>query len=262
MTSIESKRKPRKLLKILGIILAWLSLPFIGFGLLFVTSIASTFQSSMLAMAESNDVTLATLNGLLGIIILLILILMTSKLRSKSFFFHLRIGLFIGIGLYLIILITGIVSNVNSNISRSEPGTCTTAKQQYLNSSSAIVPIATNLGTGSGFAVNNTSTIVTAYHVIEGAESVVANYSSGEVKLEVIDTAPQYDLALLRIEKPTDSYFKLSEIYSETDDVLVYGYPGNSLSAGPPSISGGIISRVIDIASLRMTSQDLLMALR
>jgi serine protease Do len=92
--------------------------------------------------------------------------------------------------------------------------------------------------------------------VIEGASSIIANYSAGEVKMTVISTAPQYDLALLKIEKPASSFFNLDESYSPTDEVYVYGYPGNSLTAGPPSLSMGIVSRVIDLASLRMTSQD------
>ena len=146
--------------------------------------------------------------------------------------------------------------NFNSTSSRNDPGVCTTPRQQFNAHGTAIVPIATNLGTGTGFAVNNNTTVLTAYHVVEGADSITANYSAGKVKIEIIDTAPQYDLALLKLDEPTDSFFTLSESYTTADEVYAYGYPGNSLSAGPPSLTTGIISRVIDLASLRMTSQD------
>ena len=153
-------------------------------------------------------------------------------------------------------MIVGLAINLSSTYSWNDPGVCTTPKQQFSAHGSAIVPIATNFGTGTGFAVGNNTTILTAYHVVEDATSIIANYSAGEVKMEVIETAPQYDLALLKIDKPTSSFFSLSESYATADDVYVYGYPGNSLTAGPPSLTTGIISRVVDLASLRMTSQD------
>lgn len=146
--------------------------------------------------------------------------------------------------------------NVSSTYSWDDPTSCTTPRQQFNAHGSAIVPIATELGTGTGFAVNNPNTVLTAYHVVEGATEIIADYSAGSVEMEVLDTAPQYDLALLKIHKPTSSFFSLSDSYATADEVYAYGYPGNSLTAGPPSLSTGIISRVIDLASLRMTSQD------
>ena len=255
MSDKQPKARTKRVLKILGVVFAWTSLPFIGLLLLFVTTQGSTIQSHLLRLGETSDIAIATLNGLLGIILILLLIILTSKVRRKSYFFHLRIGLFIGLGIYSLILITGIVINLSSTYSRDVPDVCTTPRQQYQTHGSAIVPIATNIGSGTGFAVNNGSTILTAYHVVEDADTIKANYSSGEIKLEVIDTAPQYDLALLRIGKPTDSFFSLSESYSVADEVYAYGSPSNSLTAGPPSLSTGIISRVVDLASLRMTTQ-------
>jgi S1-C subfamily serine protease len=256
MSEEKLKEKPQTGLKVTGIVFAWLSVPIIGLLLLFITTSSSTIQQSLLALGKHSDIALAALNGLLGIILILLLILVTNKVRKKSYFFHLRIGLFIGLGIYSLILIVGLAMNLHSTYSWNDPAACTTPKQQFNAHGSAIVPIATNLGTGTGFAVSNNTTILTAYHVVEGATSIVANYSAGEVKMEVIETAPQYDLALLKIDKPTDSFFSLSESYATADDVYAYGYPGNSLTAGPPSLTTGIISRVVDLASLRMTSQD------
>ena len=252
----KPKAKSKVIFKILGITLAWLSLPIIGILLLFITTQSSTIQQSLLILGRNSDIAILTLNALLGIILILLLIILTSKVRKKSYFFHLRIGLFIGLGIYVIMLITGLTMSVTQTATWNNPGTCSTPRQQYLAHGAAIVPIATDLGTGTGFAVNNNTTVLTAYHVVDGATSITANYSAGEVKMEIIETAPQYDLALLKIDKPTDSFFSLSESYATADDVYAYGYPGNSLTAGPPSLSTGIISRVVDLASLRMTSQD------
>ncbi len=243
-------------LKALGVVLAWISLPVIGLLLLFITTQSSTIGRSLLILGQSSDIGIATLNGLLGIILILLLIILTNKVRTKSYFFHLRIGLFIGLGIYSILLTSGIVINMTSTIAWDTPGVCSTVNQQFVRHSSAVVPIATELGMGTGFAVNNGNTIITAFHVVEGAKTIQANYSSGKVGMEIIDTAPQYDLALLRIDKPTSTFFSLSESYSMADEVYAYGYPGSSFTAGPPSLSIGIISRVVDLASLRMTSQD------
>lgn len=251
--------KSKTIFKVLGVIFAWVSLPIIGLLLLLITSQSSTIRHSLLVLGENSDIGIASLNGLLGIILVLLLIILTNKVRKKSYFFHLRIGLFIGLGIYTFILVVGIIMNMSPaapSTVESAPIVCTTPRQQYITHGSAIVPIATEAGSGTGFAVNNKSTILTAYHVIEGAKTIRANYSSGEVKMKVIDTAPQYDLALLRIDKPVSSFFSLSESYSTADEVYAYGYPGNSLTAGPPSLSTGIISRVIDLASLRMTSKE------
>lgn len=207
-------------------------------------------------MQEWSTTLILTLNGLLGIILILLLIILTNNIRKKTYFFHLRIGLFIGLGIYGLMLVTGLIMSVSQSAASDNPGACSTPRQQFIAHRGAIVPIKTDLGTGTGFAVNNNFTVLTAYHVVEGASSITANYSAGEVKMEIIETAPQYDLALLKISKPTNSFFSLSGSYSAADDVYVYGYPANSLTAGPPSLGTGIISRVIDLASLRMTSQE------
>lgn len=256
MNEIKPKKKSKILLKIVGITFAWLSLPIIGLLLLFITTQSSTIQQSLLILGANSDIAILSLNGLLGIILILLLIILTSKVRKKSYFFHLRIGLFIGLSIYGIMLIAGLTASVTQMTTLDTPGICSNPRQQYISHGSAIVPIATNIGTGTGFAVNDNNTVLTAYHVVKDATSINANYSAGGVKMSIIDTAPQYDLALLRIDKPTGAFFSLSESYATSDEVYAYGYPSNSLTAGPPSLSTGIISRVIDIASLRMTSQN------
>jgi len=257
MNDEKPKAKSKKALKVIGIVLAWVSLPLIGLLLLVITTQASTIQRSLLVLGQNSDIAILVLNGLLGVILVLLLILLTSKVRKKSYFFHLRIGLYIGLGIYTLILITGVAMNIVATNSQNNPDVCTTALQQYSSHLDAVVPITTDLGSGTGFAVNDGSTILTAYHVIDGAKTISANTPSGSVDMQIIETAPQYDLALLKLTKPTTTFFSLSETYSTADEVYAYGYPGNSLTAGPPSLSKGIISRVLDTASLRMTVQDI-----
>lgn len=210
-----NKAQSKALFKVLGIILAWLSLPILGLLLLFITTQSSTIQQSLLIIGEDSSVGILPLNALLGIILILLLIIITNKVRTKSYFFHLRIGLFIGLGIYGIMLISGLAINVIQTATIDDPGSCSTPRQQYFAHSAAIVPIETNLGTGTGFAVNSNTTILTANHVIEEASSITANYSTGDIKMTILETAPQYDLALLSIDKPTDAFFSLSEAYQQ-----------------------------------------------
>lgn len=251
----KPKAKEKTSMKVIGIALAWMSVPIIGLLLLFITIQGSTIKQSLLALGQNSDIAIATLTGLLGIILILLLILFTNNVRKKSYFFHLRIGLFIGLGIFAIVLVSGIAMNLSPKNS-NDSATCTTALEKFNSQGSAIVPVSTNLGSGTGFAVSSTTTILTAYHVIKDANTITANYSSGAVTMSVIETAPQYDLALLKIDKPTSTFFNLSNSYAQADEVYAYGYPGNSLTAGPPSLSTGIISRILDLASLRMTTQD------
>jgi S1-C subfamily serine protease len=251
------KNKTKKLwLRIVSIIGAWVLLPVLGLSMFLVTSFSTTIYTN----GDPNTVqNLVLLNGLLGLILISIIIITIWNIRKKTFFKHLFIGLCIGAGLYSLIVVMGIVNYVN-NLSIENntkvAKVCTSPYQQYFDHGSAIVPIATNIGSGSGFAVGNNSTIITAYHVIENASEIYANYSSGRVAMNIIDTAPQYDLAMLNIDKPTSNYFELSSSYKTGDNVYAFGYPGNALSAGPPSLSSGIISRVINLESLRSSIQD------
>jgi len=240
--------------RILSIIAAWTALPFLGILLLVLTTQSSIIPGTLQSTDNDVDISLTALNGLLGIILILLLIVLTNGIRSKKFFYHLRIGLFIGLCLYSIILSFGIYTGIDRpSWAVNTPDECTTARQHYIQNGGAIVPIQTNLGSGTGFAVKDGHTILTAYHVVEGATTIEANYSAGSVGMSVIDTAPQYDLALLEIDKPTDASFTLSDTYTDGDEVYAYGHPSNSLSAGPPSLSTGIVSRNIDLASLRMS---------
>jgi serine protease Do len=57
-------------------------------------------------------------------------------------------------------------------------------------------------GSGSGFFVSDKGDILTNYHVVDGADSITIKMHSDkkEYKAKVIGTAPDYDLALIRVE--------------------------------------------------------------
>jgi serine protease Do len=97
---------------------------------------------------------------------------------------------------------------------------------------------------GTGFAINANGDIITNFHVINGADSVYVQNSSGEsFKATPIYTNEDYDLAVLRI---TDSTFKrLSPVpyafkRSKADlgeDVFTMGYPKDSVVIGKGYLS-------------------------
>lgn len=58
-------------------------------------------------------------------------------------------------------------------------------------------------GTGSGFLWDNQGHVVTNYHVVEGSDFVQVKLTDGsEWEAEVLGEAPEFDLAVLKIEAP------------------------------------------------------------
>lgn len=109
----------------------------------------------------------------------------------------------------------------------------------------ATYPIGTDKGNGTGFAIDDSGNIVTAYHVVEDANEVFLNFATGKVKAKVIRTAPEHDLALINAKAPIATHVDLVTDYQITQDVYALGWPGNTFNAGSSSVSKGIISRII-----------------
>ena len=58
-------------------------------------------------------------------------------------------------------------------------------------------------GVGTGIVIDGRGHILTNFHVIEGAESIVVTSRDGKVRdAQVVGEAPDFDLALLRVEDP------------------------------------------------------------
>lgn len=249
------------LARVFIVIGAWVGV--IVFGLvvlLFTTLVASAVTSGFgdLNGTAANGVGFTILDGTLGLIIIAIVILAIWRIRKHLVAKHVLIGLWIGLGLYAVLVgsaaVIFIVSNIN-NTSTVSTG-CTTLSQQLEKAQTAVVPIATDLGTGTGFAVNANGLVVTAAHVIEGASVVYANWTTGRVEMQKVVSYPEYDIALYTLNRPTPDYLTLTGGYNVADTLYAVGYPANAYYAGQSSVSGGILSRILDTAILRLNNPN------
>ncbi len=246
-----------KLKRVISIILAWVTTIIFGFGMFLLTGLVAS--SSVITTDDSPDIgPWLLLSGIFGIIMLLLIILLISNKWKNVFMSHIRAGLWVGVGIYSLFVLSGAMMSANENLSSSTDnrGTCTSVEDQITKNGPALVPIATDKSNGTGFAVKSDGTLVTAYHVVEDAEHVKASFASGEVGISIVSVAPEYDLALLKMDQETPIFFDLTAKYDTMDEVLTYGYPQNTFSAGLPSVSKGIVSRVMSISDLRMTDNS------
>lgn len=192
--------------------------------------------------------------GLLSVTSLTIIYVYIKRFSKTYFFKYTSWALAIGIIINLLFLIGGICGVLNPpKPTQADALVCTSLEDQLIDAQSATVPIRTNLGSGTAFAVVDNNTLLTAYHVIDGADDIYASYVSGRVNMTVLFTAPEFDVALLKIEKPTSNHLELTSNYKLADPIYVMGYPGNAFSAGQASLSTGIISRVLTNEDLKLT---------
>lgn len=98
--------------------------------------------------------------------------------------------------------------------------------------------------TGTAFAVYNPRTLITAYHVIEGADSVsVTCHSGGSGKAEVIKVDPSNDLALLKINFSTSGFLSVGEVELKVGQkVFTLGYPVPEILGANVKYSEGVVS--------------------
>ncbi len=85
-------------------------------------------------------------------------------------------------------------------------------------------------GSGSGFLWDDDGLVVTNFHVVYGANKIVITLESGEdYEAEVVGTAPEKDIALLRIDAPKEDLRGIplgnSEDLSVGRKVLAIGNP-------------------------------------
>ncbi len=110
-------------------------------------------------------------------------------------------------------------------------------------------------GSGSGFVYDDEGHIITNYHVVEGAETVEVDFSSGlKVYGEVIATDIDSDIAVIKVDVPADELVPLplgdSDALKVGQMVVAIGNPYRLTS----TITLGIVSakgRILD--SLRTT---------
>ncbi|MGN8644736.1 S1C family serine protease [Gracilibacillus sp. HCP3S3_G5_1] len=92
----------------------------------------------------------------------------------------------------------------------------------------AVVVIEGEDNKGTGFAISADGYIITNYHVIEDQPRItVAFQDDGLYSGEVVETYPEFDLAILDIEAENIPYLELSDTNSneQLEDVLFIGNP-------------------------------------
>lgn len=98
--------------------------------------------------------------------------------------------------------------------------------------------------TGSGFFIDDQGTVVTSYHVIDGAQDITVEVSDGGTyNLEkIIDFDPQYDIVIMKIAYQGNPYLEICEEKVRTGEE-VYAV-GSSLGFLNGTFSDGLISSV------------------
>jgi S1-C subfamily serine protease len=100
-------------------------------------------------------------------------------------------------------------------------------------------------GEGSGVVIGRRGIIVTNNHVVEGARTVRVSFNDGRhltpVRASVVGTAPERDLAILRVQLNDLVPVELgrSSRLRLGDGVLAIGFP---LELGGPTVTQGIVS--------------------
>lgn len=251
MSEVTAKKKINPFFKVIVAVAGMIAAILVGIGIIYVAGSVS------MAMANNSQ---AAISLFVFCIVGLTLTYCGYRALSANRFQKILIlraarAVFI-IGLWGIcgISAVGLLWSV-SDMSNSQTAKCSTNITDKVQAAvSATVPIGTNLGTGTGFYVSDDGKILTANHVIEGASEVFINYASGKVPLEVVDSAPDYDIALLRplSQQAGVSSISLSSSITLGSDVIAVGYPANALFAGQASISKGVVSRMINPGDLKL----------
>ena len=100
-----------------------------------------------------------------------------------------------------------------------------------------------NVGTGSGFAINNEGYFLTNHHVIKGCQLVIVHPPSGIQKSKVIASDIKNDLALLKTSLSNEDVLPLSrENASLLDDVVVAGFPFSRVLSSSVKVTKGVVS--------------------
>ncbi len=81
-------------------------------------------------------------------------------------------------------------------------------------------PVPSESGSGTGFMIDDSGTILTNFHVVENAGKLVVTLSdNSQWPAQVVGTDPNSDLAVLRIEAPRDSYSTLK--FADSEKIVV-----------------------------------------
>lgn len=239
-------------------------LAFLGLLVVIIFGVVSLMTSLLLSGAFGGDPSADNAAskymvavGFFGLVILLFVILFITRSKKLNIFWEMFVvGLWVGVVIYSMVFIAGAIFFTTNNSRQAGVGGCTDLSSQVSRIEASTIPIATDKGRGTAFAVGDSDTLITAYHVVDGAERVFANFVSGEIPIEVVKVAPELDLALLKMDRgDDDGYLTLTDRYKLGDELYAFGYPGNALTAGQASLSKGILSRIINNEDLILNAR-------
>src|SRR5258707_11802522 len=96
---------------------------------------------------------------------------------------------------------------------------------------------------GSGFVWDGAGHIVTNDHVVEGTSSLAVRFASGQVlRAQVVGTAPNYDLAVIRVDNPRSLPPPIAIGTSDDLKVGQWGFAIGNPFGLDQSLTTGIIS--------------------
>ena len=112
-------------------------------------------------------------------------------------------------------------------------------------------------GSGSGFFVSQDGYLVTNNHVIEGVSDIAVIYASGgRVPAKLIGTAPEFDLAVLKVDGPIPAFVAWGDSTIHPLGATVIAI-GSALGEYRNTVTAGILSgfnrQVGDMGSLLQT---------
>ncbi len=124
---------------------------------------------------------------------------------------------------------------------------------------SRVVTVHTDIGTGTGFFIDDQGTLVTNYHVIEYATSIYVTMTDGAIYPvnRVINFAEKYDIAILHAEISGNKYFEMTDNITKGENVYAIGCPLGFLQ---DTLTSGIISatsREIGLIDCIQTNADI-----
>jgi S1-C subfamily serine protease len=108
-----------------------------------------------------------------------------------------------------------------------------------------------SVSTGTGFAIHNPTTLITAFHVIEGSRSIEVICATGQHAAAIVERVdPANDLALLKLSVPAPSHLELAPENSATigQKVFTIGFPVPGLLGTEAKYSDGAISSLSGVA--------------
>lgn len=99
--------------------------------------------------------------------------------------------------------------------------------------------------TGTGFAIQNARTFVTAFHVVDGARNIDVTCAGGQQATAVVERIdPANDLALLRVSQATPAFLDIAAENSVSigQKVFTVGFPVPGLLGTEAKYSDGSVS--------------------